>query len=159
MRQGGAILASASSEEGREDDRSNGFHAEAGAEPKFTTVHRGRVLVVEDDYFVALTIEDILDKAGYAVLGPVPTAEEAISLAVEERPVLVLMDIRLAGEMDGVDAAIELAAQGIRCIFVTAHSDPGTKQRGEKASPYGWVEKPFSTAQLLNAISAALSSR
>lgn len=116
-----------------------------------------RVLVVEDDYLVGLTICDLLNGAGYEVLGPAVSGEEAISVGLEERPHLVMMDIRLAGEKDGVDAALELAQAGIRSLFVSAHSDPQTRSRGGAASPHGWVEKPFSDAQLLEAVAAALS--
>jgi DNA-binding response OmpR family regulator len=115
-----------------------------------------RVLVVEDDYLVGLTICDLLEGAGYTVLGPAITGEEAVSLALDERPDLVLMDVRLAGEMDGVDAAIEIARCGIRSLFVSAHSDPQTRSRGAVAKPHGWLEKPFGNAELLGAVAAAL---
>lgn len=115
-----------------------------------------RLLVVEDDYLVGLTISDLLAGAGYTVLGPAVTGEEAIGLALEERPDLVLMDIRLAGKMDGIEAAIKLAEAGIRSLFVSAHSDQRTRSRGEAARPYGWVEKPFSSTQLLGALAKAL---
>lgn len=118
---------------------------------------RGRVLVAEDDYFVAMMLEDALQGAGYTVIGPVATGEAALQLAAAEAPDLVLMDIRLAGAIDGVDAAIALAQSGLRSIFVTAHSDPETKARGEAAGPHGWIEKPFSRAELIRAVDAALS--
>lgn len=115
------------------------------------------VLIVEDDYFVGLMLEDAIAGAGHAVLGPVATAEEGLELALAHRPNLVLMDVRLAGELDGVDAAIALHRHAIPTIFVTAHSDPDTKQRGEQAAPLGWIEKPFSGAELLKAVGTALS--
>lgn len=115
-----------------------------------------RLLVVEDDYLVGITICDQLAGAGYIVLGPAVTGEEAVSLALEQRPDLVLMDIRLPGKMDGVEAAIELAGEGIQVLFVSAHSDPRTRSRGEAASPCGWIEKPFSNTQLLKAVASAL---
>jgi two-component system, response regulator PdtaR len=139
------------------DDR--GSMSEAGGEgaPSGRPRESRRVLVVEDDYLVGLTICDLLTGSGYEVLGPAVSGEEAVSLALEERPHLVLMDIRLAGEMDGVDAAAALAQAGIRSLFVSAHSDPKTRSRGQAAAPIGWVEKPFSDAQLLEAVAAALS--
>lgn len=121
------------------------------------TARPARILVVEDDYLVALTICDLLGGAGYEVLGPEVSGEEAVSLALEMKPDLVLMDIRLAGDMDGVDAALELARSGVRSLFVSAHSDPLTRTRGDAASPYGWVEKPFTDAQLLGAVAAAFT--
>lgn len=136
-----------------------GSGSETGAEgaPSGRSAESRRVLVVEDDYLVGLTICDLLTGAGYEVLGPAVSGEEAVSAGLEERPHLVLMDIRLAGEMDGVDAALKLTEAGIRSLFVSAHSDPQTRSRGEAASPHGWVEKPFSDAQLLEAVAAALS--
>jgi DNA-binding response OmpR family regulator len=124
--------------------------------PAPSTRRGRRVLVVEDDYLVGLTICDLLEGAGYMVLGPAVTGEEAVSLALDERPELVLMDVRLAGVMDGVDAAIEIARSGIRSLFVSAHSDSQTRNRGAAAKPHGWLEKPFGNAELLEAVAAAL---
>jgi two-component system, response regulator PdtaR len=152
----GAMTALEMLENEPPDDR--GSTSETGGEgaPSGRARESRRVLVVEDDYLVGLTICDLLSGSGYEVLGPAVSAEEAIGLALEERPHLVLMDIRLAGEMDGVDAAVALARAGIRSLFVSAHSDPTTRSRGQEASPLGWVEKPFSDAQLLEAVAAAL---
>jgi CheY-like chemotaxis protein len=116
-----------------------------------------RVLVVEDDYFVSMEIEAILEDLGCDVVATSATAEEAISIAERERPDLILMDIRLAGRMDGIEAATRIHEEwGIRSLFVTAHSDPGTFARGEAANPLGWVAKPFTTHQLTAAITASL---
>lgn len=153
----GAAAAMATGDDEREDERKPGSGAESSDGAPVARKSEGRcVLVVEDDYLVGLTISDLLAGAGYTVLGPAVTGEEAVALALEERPDVVLMDIRLAGKMDGVDAAIEIARAGIRSLFVSAHSDPQTRTRGEAALPHGWVEKPFSDAQLLEAIAAAL---
>ncbi|HEX4571236.1 MAG TPA: response regulator, partial [Dongiaceae bacterium] len=73
-----------------------------------------------------------------------PSAEEAIALAQAEHPLLILMDIRLAGARDGIDAALEIfRSLGIRCIFATAHADPVTRARAEPAAPLGWLPKPY----------------
>src|SRR3569832_1789960 len=94
-----------------------------------------RILVVEDDYFVALDLEGGLRAAGLDVVGPVPTAEEALSLARTERPALAVMDIRLAGEMYVIDAALDLYRElGIRCMFASAHVEPPYRQRAAAAS-------------------------
>src|ERR671914_540257 len=71
-------------------------------------IRPARVLLVEDDYFVALELESHLLEAGFVVVGTATTAEEAIVLAASESPELAIMDIRLAGLRDGIDAAIEL---------------------------------------------------
>ena len=116
-----------------------------------------RILVVEDDYFVALDLEGGLRAAGLDVVGPVPTAEEALSLAKSERPVLAVMDIRLAGEKDGIEAALELYREfGIRCIFASAHVEPPYRQRAAAASPLGWVQKPYSIGAVVAAVKKAL---
>jgi DNA-binding NarL/FixJ family response regulator len=117
-----------------------------------------RILVVEDDYFVATELEDSLREAGMQVLGPVPTAEEALVLAKAERPVLALMDIRLAGEMDGIDAAIALYRElGVRCIFASAHAGASYRQRAAAAAPLGWVQKPYATDAVVAAVKKALA--
>lgn len=139
-----------------EDIGSGDAEESSSREPGVATGTGKRVLIVEDDYFVALTIEDTLVGAGYSVIGPVTTAAEAIEVGLRERPHLVLMDITLAGESDGIAAAVALSASGIRSLFVTAHSDPQTRHRGEAAAPAGWLDKPFQPTRLLCAVSAAL---
>lgn len=130
-----------------EDGPSPGVEPEKGL--------RGRLLVVEDDYFVGLTIENALVDAGHEVVAVAATGEQAIA-AVAQRPELALMDIRLAGEMDGIEAATELRRRGIPSLFATAHSDPETRRRGEAARPAGWITKPFSNSELVAAVEAAL---
>jgi two-component system, response regulator PdtaR len=117
-----------------------------------------RILVVEDDYFVAIDLEGGLREAGIQVIGPVPTAEEALALAKAERPVLALMDIRLAGAKDGIEVALELYRElGIRCIFASAHVEPPYRQRAAGAAPLGWVQKPYTIATVVAAVKKALS--
>lgn len=117
----------------------------------------GRVLVVEDEYFVALTIQDALLDAGYEVVGVETSGEAAILRALSEMPDLILMDIRLAGKMDGIGAALQLKEHGLRVLFASAHSDEATRRRGEEARPLGWLTKPFSGAELVAAVAEALS--
>ena len=122
-----------------------------------TTDPAPRILVVEDDYFVALDLEGGLKAAGFAVVGPAPTAEEALALARAEKPVLAVMDIRLAGEKDGIDAALELYRElGIRSIFASAHVDASYRERAAAAQPLGWVQKPYSIATVVTAVRQAL---
>jgi two-component system, response regulator PdtaR len=116
-----------------------------------------RILVVEDDYFVGLDLEGGLREAGMDVLGPVPTAEEAVELARSGHPLLAVMDIRLAGSMDGIDAALALYRDlGIRCIFASAHVEAHYRQRAEAAAPLAWVQKPYTIPTLLEAVRKAL---
>ena len=117
-----------------------------------------RILVVEDDYFVATDLEGALREAGLQVLGPVPTAEEALALAKTEHPVLALMDIRLAGSKDGIEAALELYRElGIRCIFASAHVEPPYRLRAAAAAPLGWVQKPYTIGTVVAAVKKALA--
>jgi CheY-like chemotaxis protein len=117
------------------------------------------VLIVEDDYFVGLDAEEALVAAGFTVVGTAVTAEEAVELAGAERPDLVLMDIRLAGARDGIDAAAEIRRTlGIPSLFATAHSDADTRARGEgAATPLGWLTKPYTHAEVAGAVSGAIA--
>jgi CheY-like chemotaxis protein len=129
---------------------------QSGAE---TSASPGRVLIVEDEYLVALTAEDALLDAGYTVVGIAASAEEAVKLAEVERPDLVLMDIRLVGQRDGIDAAAEIRARfGIFSLFATAYSDPATRTRGDAAaSPLGWLAKPYPPTALTDAVAEAIA--
>ncbi len=121
--------------------------------------HGARILVVEDDYFVALELEHRLLEAGFDVVGIAATADEALQKAHAGKPDLAVMDIRLAGPRDGIEAATDLIALGIPSIFATAHSDPETRQRAEQARPLGWLQKPYSSESLIAAIRQALAER
>jgi DNA-binding NarL/FixJ family response regulator len=116
-----------------------------------------KLLVVEDEYLVAMDIEATLRDAGFTVVGIAVSAEEAVALARAHGPDLVIMDIRLAGPRDGVDAALELFREsGVRCIFATAHSDVTTRLRAEPALPLGWLAKPYQPQLLVRAVRNAL---
>ena len=137
--------------------------AEAAGEPDS---ERGRdlrngslVLIVEDDFLIAMEAETALSDAGLDVVGIATTAEEALSLAREHRPALALMDIRLAGQRDGVDAAGDLFRElGIRCVFASAHDDPQTRERAAALAPLGWLTKPYTMASLISLVQQALSN-
>lgn len=116
-----------------------------------------QVLIVEDEFFVALDLETTLQQAGYEVVGVASNAADAVRLAEEHQPSVVVMDVRIAGERDGVDTAIELFERlGIRSIFASAHHDPGTMARAARANAAGWLAKPYSSASLIAAVEAAL---
>lgn len=115
------------------------------------------ILLVEDDFLVSMEMETGLEEAGYEVAGIAATAEEAVALAAERRPALVVMDIRLASDRDGVDAALEIyRTLGIRSIFASAHGDARTRARAEPAQPLGWVAKPYRVETLVKAVGEAL---
>lgn len=115
------------------------------------------ILLVEDDFLVGMEMEAGLEDAGYEVAGIAATAEEALAMAAEHRPALIVMDIRLAGPRDGVDAALEIYRNlGIRSLFASAHVDAGVRARAAAARPLGWVAKPYRIETLLKAIEEAL---
>lgn len=115
------------------------------------------LLLVEDDAINGAYLAARLERLGYRVLGPLATGEEALALTAVERPDLVLMDVSLAGEMDGVMTAELLRARHDRpVIFLTAHADPGTLERAKSADPFGYLTKPFQEATLKTTIEVAL---
>jgi CheY-like chemotaxis protein len=116
-----------------------------------------RILVVEDEYLVAMLAEAALLDAGFVVVGIAQSADEAIGMAMAHSPDLVIMDIRLAGEGDGIDAAMHLAQHDVPCVFATAHTDPATRTRGDAAAPLAWVSKPYTAADLVTATRSALA--
>jgi two-component system, response regulator PdtaR len=117
---------------------------------------RLRILVAEDDFLIAMQIVDALSGAGLDVVGIAATAEEAVAMAHQAHPALVLMDVRLAGKRDGIDAARELFDElGIRCIFATANDDRHNRERAQPYAPLGWLTKPYTMASLLDAIAGA----
>lgn len=119
-----------------------------------------RILVVEDDWFAGMDIQSSLQDAGYQVLDLAASAEQAIEAAGEHEPDIVIMDVRLAGERDGIDAALEIARRfDVRSLFVTAYSDPGLRSRAEPARPFGWLTKPVAGEALIAAVRDALARR
>lgn len=118
---------------------------------------RARVIIAEDDFLIAMQTQEALSAAGLEVVGTAITAEEVLELARQERPALVVMDIRLAGRRDGIEAARELFQQlNIRCIFATANDDFHTRERAEYFAPFGWLTKPYTMASLLASVADAL---
>jgi two-component system, cell cycle sensor histidine kinase and response regulator CckA len=116
-----------------------------------------RVLVVEDESIVAMDIEDRLVGMGYHLAGWTFSGEEALALAEAQRPDLVLMDIRLQGEMDGITAAERIRNRyQTPVIFLTAYSEDATLDRAKLAEPYGYILKPFDDRELKSAIEIAI---
>ncbi len=116
-----------------------------------------RILVVEDESIVARDIQNRLRNLGYDVPAVVAYGDRAVEMADELRPDLVLMDIFLKGDMDGIKAAELIRARhDIPVIFLTAFADPGTLQRAKITEPFGYMLKPFEERELLTAIEMAL---
>ncbi|MCG6138391.1 MAG: ATP-binding protein [Nostoc sp. LLA-1] len=116
-----------------------------------------RILVVEDEVIVARTIASQLNQLGYMVTGTASSGKVAISKAWETKPELVLMDIILKGDMDGIAAATCIREQlGIPVIFLTAYGDDDTLQRAKLTQPFGYVVKPFTSKDLRIAVEIGL---
>lgn len=108
-----------------------------------------RVLIVEDEFFISLHTKGLLQALGHVVVAVAVSADQAVSLAGREKPDVVLMDIRLAGSRDGIEAAEDIRSRfGIGSIFVTANTDPHTRQRAEAIRPLGILEKPLTEQRL-----------
>jgi DNA-binding NarL/FixJ family response regulator len=115
-----------------------------------------RVLVVEDHALIALDLKTIIDQLGGDVVEIANSGERAVELTQELRPDVVLMDVRLAGLIDGIDAATAVAqVPGTTLIFVTGNTDPITLRRIERLGPMRVVPKPVLASDLLVAISEA----
>ncbi|MGT2493644.1 response regulator [Cupriavidus basilensis] len=115
------------------------------------------ILVVEDDRIVARDIAQQLSREGYRIVGSVSTGEEALRLCRELTPDLVLMDLRLSGDLDGIDVATQLRdGLQIPVVFLTAYADRETVQRATRAEPFGYLIKPFEDAQLRSVVQMAL---
>ena len=116
-----------------------------------------RILIVEDEGVIALELQDRLTDMGYEIVGPVPSGQEAIDHARELQPDVVLMDIILAGQMDGIEASeIIKNSLDIPVIFLTAHADERTLQRAKATQPFGYILKPFNERELQVSIEMAL---
>jgi DNA-binding NarL/FixJ family response regulator len=103
-------------------------------------------------------MEAALTDEGFEIAGTAATSIEALQLAAAQSPTLVVMDIRLAGDRDGIETALELfRLHGIRCIFASAHSDHDAQRRAAPAAPLGWLPKPYTMASLTTMVRAALS--
>src|SRR4029453_18279122 len=127
--------------------------------PRASLSAKQKILIVDDELWAALDMEWVVLKLGHEVVGLAATAQEAIVLAGRLRPNLVLMDIRLANNSDGVDAAIEIRQRfDIPSLFVSAHGDPIMPSRAKGHPPLGFIEKPFSPESLALAIETAFNS-
>ncbi|NYT06581.1 MAG: response regulator [Methanomicrobiales archaeon] len=118
---------------------------------------KGTILIVEDDIIIATLLQNRLVKLGYTVVRITSTGEDAIAQTDTIRPDLVLMDIRLKGEMDGIAAAEIIRGQhDIPVIYLTSHSDDDTIERAKKTRPAGFIIKPFTDDNLKTTIEIAL---
>lgn len=113
-------------------------------------------LLVEDEFMIAFMLANALERMGWGVLGPLSSGEEAVRKALAEKPDLVLMDVRLNGGMDGVEAAREIRAHlGVPIFFLTAQSDPQTTERMREVDSSVILNKPLRMTALREAVAGA----
>jgi CheY-like chemotaxis protein len=116
-----------------------------------------RILIVEDDEIIRNLISTMLQRKEYEIAGETALGEEAIIMAAELQPDLVLMDITLAGKMDGVTAArFIFQLFQVPVVFLTAHCDDTLIERAKSAQPLGYILKPFTDKELISNVGLAL---
>jgi DNA-binding LytR/AlgR family response regulator len=115
-----------------------------------------KILIVEDEMLIAANIANQLDAFGYEIIGIIPRGEEAIKVVQNEKPDLVLMDINLKGEIDGIETAKRIQQEGqIPIIYLTANNDDENFNRAKATHPYGFLSKPFKRLDLQRALELA----
>ncbi len=120
-------------------------------------MEKAQVLIVEDDGIIAMDLESRMKQLGYGVTGIAGYGEQAIEKVKENAPDVVLMDIILKGEIDGIEAAEEIRTQyDIPVIFITGYADKERLKRAKLAYPFGFIIKPFQDKDLEVTIEMAL---
>lgn len=123
------------------------------------TASQPSILIVEDEWIIALDIKQQLHKLGYQVVGTANSGEKAVDLIAKTHPDLVLMDIYLQGDKSGIEAAKRISQQfNLPVVFLTAHADELTLNEAIAAHPYGYIVKPFDEKDLIIAIQVALAN-
>lgn len=115
-----------------------------------------KVLIVEDEMIIALMIEKMIINLGHTVIDKVTTGEAAIEIAEKSSPDIILMDIRLQGELDGIEAMEKIREHSeVPVIFITGNSDESYRKRVEKTDPLDFLTKPISLKDLSRSFSRA----
>jgi len=115
-----------------------------------------RIMIVEDEELVAQDIQQLLESRGYAITSHVRTGEDAVTKVARDVPDIILMDIKLAGDMDGIEAADIIGKRFFTSvIFLTAYVDDDTLNRAKITDPFGYVSKPFTDRDLISAVEIA----
>jgi PAS domain S-box-containing protein len=119
---------------------------------------QNKILIVEDDPITVLHLRDMLLVRGYGVLGPASDGVQAIEAAISEHPDLILMDVIIEGEMDGIDAAMQIQTRlDVPVVYLTASTDDANLKRAQNTDPYGYLIKPVKDYDLYSAIETALT--
>ncbi len=118
---------------------------------------KAKILVVEDEMLVGRELKATLEKLDYEVCAVIRSGEKALEQISDHQPDMVLMDITLAGDMDGIEVAREFDFdREVPVIFLTAHADEATLERAKKAGSYGYLTKPVNETSLRNTLGVAL---
>ncbi|HEY3361467.1 MAG TPA: response regulator [Methanosarcina sp.] len=113
--------------------------------------------MVEDEHIVAMGIKRMLKSLGYTVTGVASSGEDAVSKAESTFPDVVLMDIMLKGDMDGVEAAKKTRERfDVPVVYLTAYSDNKILERAKRTEPFGYIIKPFDERDLYSSIEVTL---
>ncbi len=116
-----------------------------------------RILLVEDEIFIAMCLEMELKQVNYEVCKRVSTGEEAVSIALQESPDIILMDIRLAGKIDGIEAAKQIRMNSeIPIIFMTGYLDKTVEERAKMLNPIGFFVKPVQIREIISLIDSQI---
>lgn len=107
-----------------------------------------RILIVEDEAITALDLKYSLEELGYEVVDTVDTGQDAIDTAIETKPDVVLMDIKLKGAMEGIEAAEIISEYKIPIIYLTANTDTDTFEKSNVKFTYGFISKPYDLSKL-----------
>jgi len=112
-----------------------------------------KVLIVEDDMIISLVVENMIKKLGYTLAGKAASGEDAIELAKEHKPEIILMDIRLKGEMDGIEAIIKIKEYiDTEVIYLTGNSDKANYERAKATNCIDLISKPFTIGELVRSL-------
>lgn len=117
---------------------------------------KNRILIVEDEAITALDLRFSLEELGYEVIDTVGTGQDAIDMAAETVPDVVLMDIKLKGDMEGIDAAKVILELRIPVVYLTANTDDYTFERFNIEGSYGFVPKPYEITKLDKTLKLAI---
>ena len=114
------------------------------------------VLIVEDQVLIAIHLQDLVEEAGHRVSAIAHEASQAVAAAARQRPTFAIMDLRLANDSSGIDAAKQLYESfGVRSLFVSANIDEDVKRQVAASRPLGFIGKPFLAAEVIAAVRAA----
>lgn len=120
------------------------------------TNKNNRILIVEDDMILAMVIEQMVLQLGYEVIDKVKKGEEAVQSALRNDPSIILMDIRLDGQMDGIEAVKQIHSNtDIPVIYITGNNDPGSRERADQTHHTEFLVKPVDQNTLSKALNQA----